>query len=332
MSLLFIDSVDHYASSNVAIKYAASSAATIVAAGFRGNALASKDTSPWGFGLALPSCNVFSIGMSFKVGTGSSNYMVAASDAASRASNYTQVQCKCSNGAISVSRHVTTLGTSSKSYSIGEWIYLELLVKIGDAPNGFVTMRVNGETVLDLQGVDTKNSSTVDTVDYLNFNLGWDQVVENMYVATGADAKFYGDSRVDCLFPTGNGNYSQWTGSDADKVDNYALVDDPTIATADYVKSSTVGQIETYAYGDLPYSAGTIGGIQQVVTARKSDAGSRSIRFVCRIGGTDYLGGTAVLTDSDFCHRYIWEVNPATSAAWTVAEVNAAEFGYRVEA
>jgi hypothetical protein len=72
--------------------------------------------------------------------------------------------------------------------------------------------------------------------------------------------------------------------------------------------------------------------VQHVVTAKKSDAGDRKLRFICRIGTTDYQGGTATLTDSYLCHRYIWEINPATSAAWTPSEIAAAEFGYKLEA
>jgi hypothetical protein len=154
-----------------------------------------------------------------------------------------------------------------------------------------------------------------------------------MYIATGADAKFYGDSRMDALFPTAMGSYAQFAGSDGNNVDNFALVDDPTInGDTDYVWSGTVGQQETYRFGTLPYSAGTISGVQHVVTAKKSDAGDRKLRFICRIGTTDYQGGTATLTDSYLCHRYIWEINPATSAAWTPSEIAAAEFGYKLEA
>jgi hypothetical protein len=220
---------------------------------------------------------------------------------------------------------------SSKVLTTYNWYYLELLQYTANS-GGYITVRVNGETWFDLQGIDSQFVAT-DLIDNIILVTGpggtW---FDEIYVATGDDAKFYGDNRIDSLLPSGSGTYSQWTGSDTDQVDNYALVDEATLnSDTDYVACSTAGQIETYQYPDLAYSAGSVAGIQQVVTACKVDAGSRTLRFICRIGGTDYPGGTVALTDSYLCHRYIWETNPVTGTAWTPAEVNAAEFGFKLE-
>lgn len=55
--------------------------------------------------------------------------------------------------------------------------------------------------------------------------------------------------------PNGNGDNSQWTGSDGNSTDNYLLVDEVTPNDAtDYVESKTSGQIDDYTVEDMPAS------------------------------------------------------------------------------
>jgi len=58
----------------------------------------------------------------------------------------------------------------------------------------------------------------------------------------------------------------------------------------------------------------------------------RSVGPVSRIGGVNYDGtGTVVGSDWTF-QRDIKRVSPATSTAWTVSEIDGAEFGVKVTA
>ena len=64
--------------------------------------------------------------------------------------------------------------------------------------------------------------------------------------------------------------------------------------------------------------------------AVKDATGPQSLNFFSRVSGTDYdVGGDQPAPASIGGLRQVFEVNPATGLAWTVAELNAAEFGVR---
>jgi len=51
-----------------------------------------------------------------------------------------------------------------------------------------------------------------------------------------------------------------------------------------------------------------------------------------RSGGTDYPATAVLLTTTVAPYRHQWDTNPNTSAAWTLANINAAEVGFRAAA
>lgn len=61
--------------------------------------------------------------------------------------------------------------------------------------------------------------------------------------------------RFPWVSPNGNGNYSQWLGSDLDQTDNYLLVDERPPSTADYVTASGVDLFDSYTMSN--YTLGT---------------------------------------------------------------------------
>jgi hypothetical protein len=66
---------------------------------------------------------------------------------------------------------------------------------------------------------------------------------------------------------------------------------------------------------------------------QKSDAGTRTAAAQLKSGGTTVASPTLTLTPSNW--QWAWRmdlVDPATSAAWTAAAVNAAQIGPRVVA
>jgi hypothetical protein len=62
---------------------------------------------------------------------------------------------------------------------------------------------------------------------------------------------------------------------------------------------------------------------------RKDDAGSADLYSVIRTGGTDYVGSGISLPNTYTFHTDILETNPDTAVAWTVADINNIEGGYR---
>jgi hypothetical protein len=229
----------------------------------------------------------------------------------------------------------TVLGTAAVAVAPNTWNHVEARVTIGDT--GSVVVRLNGATVLTLPSVDTRNAATA-SANIVRIGSGTAPSVtvdlDDVYVfdATGAaNNDLAGDCKVEQVLPSGAGATTAWTPSAGA---NYACVDEaPPNGDADYVASATAGQTDTYAFGDLSVAgAGTVKAVQATVQARKDDAGSRSLAVVARPGGTDRVGATQAVGDSYALYPQVWDTNPDTAAPWTVADVNAAQFGARLVA
>jgi hypothetical protein len=68
-----------------------------------------------------------------------------------------------------------------------------------------------------------------------------------------------------------------------------------------------------------------------VLTARKDDAGARTLVSETRHGSTNYDGATSfAIGQSDAMYRQIMEVDPATGSTWMLSNANATEFGAKV--
>lgn len=226
------------------------------------------------------------------------------------------------------------LASSSNALTEGVWNYIEAKLTIADSGGSF-EVRVNGETWASYTG-DTKYSSSYDTANTIRFN-GFPAVVyvyyDDLYICDGTgtvDNDFLGDCRVDTIFPSAAGNAADFTPTGS--TNNYENVDEtsPDDATS-YNASSTVDATDSFAFENLSALDSTILGVQENMIACKDDAGTRILHGLTRLDGTNYEGSDLSLSDSYLNHTQIWETNPATSAAWTEAEINAAEFGYKVE-
>lgn len=229
----------------------------------------------------------------------------------------------------------TLLGSSaSGKVQTGVWHYIELKATLHDT-TGTVDVQVDGTNVISLTSQDTKNGGTKSVFDSFKIHGESGQhYFDDIYLCNGAGTKnndFLGDTKVYALAPSGNGNYSQLVGSDSDSTDNYLLVDEaPTPSGTDYVGSATVGNKDTYTYADLTPTSGTIHGVYLHNYAQKTDTGAKSMRRVVRSGGTDSAGSDLTLPTSWAWFGELMEQNPVGPADWTVASVNAAEFGVEV--
>ena len=235
----------------------------------------------------------------------------------------------------------TLIATSTIVIPIASWAYIEIQATIADA-GGTCVVRLNGSTTpaINFTG-DTKNAGTATTIDSITL-LAYrpatqggisSAIFDDLYVlnSTGtANTTFLGDIRVQSLLPSGNGTASQLVGSDSDQVDNYQLVDENPYSTTDYTASATVGNRDTYAMDDLPGSITQITAVQTNLVAAKSDATAATARIPLRSGGTEYYGTNYPLATTYATYHDPYDLNPATSAAWTAAAVNGLETGMEV--
>jgi hypothetical protein len=148
--------------------------------------------------------------------------------------------------------------------------------------------------------------------------------------STGSNNDFLGDVRVVLSSPqAGNGSNTGLTCSAG--TDHGALVDDTTQdGDTTFNAGTSVGVKDTYNMTDLTGVTGTVKAVAVQLIARKDLTGLKQVCPVWRIGGVDYDGATVQPGTTYTALRQIYTVSPATSAAWTVSEINSAELGMKI--
>lgn len=243
------------------------------------------------------------------------------------------VQCDLrmlADGRVTITRSGTVVATSTAALSTAIWYHLEFALSVHDSV-GTAEVKINETTFVSFTG-DTQ-ATTAENSGYVNefFLLGAGSLnvdFDDLCVYSGAG--WMGDCRVYSLLPSGAGNYSQWTPSTGS---NYACVDETAPnSDTDYVSETNAGDIDTYAFGDISGSSGTVRALVVNLFARKDDAGARTICPVYRRSSTDTLGDNISLANSYLWYAKIWETDPLTAAAWTLANINGSEFGVKLVA
>ena len=337
MALLFCDGFDHYATADILAKWDLRGNNEYLVGGRFGNGIQFVNTN-WFVGKYLTSHATWIIGFAvyFSPVVGSGNpWFLLLDDGSIQVSVYID-----GNGRLCFTRNGTFLGVASTVFRSYVWHYVEIKVTI-DNSNGAIAMRVNGvdDTISFSTGTATTQdtqytaNATANRVYFIGTSVGSAIIIDDLYICDGSGSinnDFLGDVRVQSVFPSGAGATTQMTPSAGS---NYACVDETAPnGDTDYVSETTAGEKDTYAFGNLTPTSGTIAGVQVLINARKDDAGSRSIAPVYRPVSTDYDGTTVSVSDSYAYLREITEVSPATSAAWTIAEINGAEFGVTLKA
>lgn len=254
------------------------------------------------------------------------------------ATNQVELRYEFATKKLYVTRNGTTiLGPGVVVTKTSLWHYYELRVVISDMV-GEVEVRVDGNTYLSGTLLDTRNGgATVDTIRFGDRgNFDGTQILDDIYICDGTGSAptntFLGDVKVESIFPSGNGNSSVLVGSDGNSIDNYLLVDESAPnSDTDYVESSTVGDKDTYAYGNLTATLGTVYGVQVLPWAKKTDAGARKIASIARLSGTEVDSADKTLFTDYSYYLDVREAKPG-GGVWTITDVNAAEFGVKVTA
>jgi hypothetical protein len=227
------------------------------------------------------------------------------------------------------------------TWTAGQWYYVEAKVTLSDTV-GVVNVRVNGTTMLNLTGQDTKDNtgtkSVFDRVYLPRGNSGYGTgvlYVDDLYILNGSGAvrnDFLGPIKIYTVRPNGNGNSSQWTGSDGDSTDNFNRVyDGPSWEAAQfntYVQASTAALRDEYAVGDLAPATGTIHGVRVTANAWRTDTPAKSLKLGVRSGTTsDFSASAAALDQITYAYSRVMEQNPVGPDDWTISTVNSVQIG-----
>jgi hypothetical protein len=235
----------------------------------------------------------------------------------------------------------TLLGTGTFSLPVGSWVYVEWKVVFATGATGSTEVRINGTSDLVVNAVQTTTSGNawankLNLAGSRNYGGGNSQRYQDLYVLDNTGAQnndFLGDCRVELRVPSADGAVQQFATVVPNTAGHYAKVAEiPHDGDTSYVEDATVGNVETYLRAALAATSGVVRGVQFSTVAKRSDAGPKTIAGTVRIGGVNYFGAaktpSTVYTVED--NRDILELNPATGLPFTIAEINAAEFGFKV--
>ena len=328
---IWVDGYDHYTVSNTAHLqakgYTVVQQAATSGTGRYGNGLYLRMGASVDFNRALgASYSTLYMGLAFRTLSGTSNTTLFKF----RESTTVHIDIRLdSSNRLQVTRNGTVLATASAGLNSNQWYYLQFKVVIHDTAGEYEIL-VNGSVgTLGVTGTgaDTRNGGTgvIDNINYGN-TAGINVDIDDHYVY---NAGYAGEINIQTVFPTGAGNSTQFTpstGSNWQNVDDSVPDDDST-----YNASGTAGHRDLFATGDVPSTSGSILAVVANGYARKDDAGTREIKLTTRVSGTNYDGASEPITSGYAYYRKQWDTDPATGLAWVRADLNAAEFGYKLE-
>jgi len=218
------------------------------------------------------------------------------------------------------------LATSTLTVDASVYHYYEVKV-VFSTTVGQVTAKVDGveflNTPANLNTCATGNAY-INGVGFAGTgNSGCTIDYDDFYVA---DDAFQGDCRIISAMPSGAGNYAQW---DPSAGANYACVDETPPVTTDYVSTTVLNEIDTYAMADISPTVGTVKAVVGNYYVQKTDAGSRQIGMTTRLASTDLVStGQAVPSSWGFL-QFIQETKPG-GGAWSVQDTKDAEMGMKL--
>lgn len=215
------------------------------------------------------------------------------------------------------------------------WNFIEIWLVV-DSSAGSVRVDVNGQTLVNLTGINTQHSS----------NAWWDQLsVPGLPVNLPFDDLYYcdstsgagtypcnaplGDMHVFTKFAVGNSSV-QWTplaNANWQEVSEVAMDSDTS-----YNSTTTAGNEDLLNFGALEATISKIIAVQVTGAYRKDDAGSRVIKQALKSGTTEVYGVDFSLPTNQYAYwtDAPWVVDPNTSVSWTLSGVNAVSAGYNL--
>jgi hypothetical protein len=247
---------------------------------------------------------------------------------------------------LSVTRAGTVLGTTSSGLNLNSYAHIEFKVTFHPSA-GTVDVWINGVNRLSLTGQNTRATanSSANAVYIGNPSINpnnqvgtWDYDDIIVYDGQATDANGnaditgpIGDCGLAWLLPTGAGTTTQFT---PDTGSNFARVNEATPdGDTSYAESATVGNIDTYAMGDLAGTVTTIKSVASIQYAKKTDVGARGMKAELRSGGGNAAHATEIALGNSYLYYFSnWGRNPnnGSPADWTPTAVNALEAGQQV--
>lgn len=227
-------------------------------------------------------------------------------------------------------RSITELVTTEYVWPVATWGYVELRGYLHDT-EGWLEIYYDGVLLSREEDIDTQHLALdAATIRFGSINANsFAFYVDDLYFS---DGERLGPVNIHARLPNGAGASSGLTPNS--EVDNYTCVDDAAPDDdATYVASATPGDKDLYTFGNTPAGSGAIKHVQAVLSASKDGAAARAVHVLVRKGATEVKGETAHRpTNGAYTPMLIEQlpINPITGQAWALVDMDT-QFGVQIE-
>jgi hypothetical protein len=128
--------------------------------------------------------------------------------------------------------------------------------------------------------------------------------------------------RLKTVPPTGAGATTDWTGT-------FNEIDEIPYNDADFVNSSTNGQVELFSHGTTIPSGYRVKAVIVAARAKRGSTGPSNLQLALQSGGTTYTSSSKALGLGYGAYTAVWENDPATAAPFTASAIETLQFGVK---
>lgn len=230
----------------------------------------------------------------------------------------------------------TVVGVYPMAIQAGCWHYLEAKVSMLDS--GTFNLKVDGELVVSgLSGDFRSGTGNTSTIEQLSFRGNENNTyLSDIIVMDGSGATFNdykGDMRYECSVPDADGGTIQWTPSAST---NVSCIDDALGAyndDTDYISESTTDEDNLASHGTISGTNASSVYFAAVFALARSDGAGDKLALLAKSGATTSASpDLALIGTTSTAYRWrkgYFETDPNTAGAWSIANINSAEFGVR---
>lgn len=249
------------------------------------------------------------------------------------------VQIDTTNSVVAVVKGAgngSTITSVTKAISPNQWHWMDIHFKLGTS-TGIMEVWVDNTQLINATNINNNNAggSSIngicfgDTAANSFYNCTFDDIVLNDTTGSTNNGR-QGDSRIETLVPASDGGINDGTPSTAGS--HYLMVDENhNNAGSTYITiTNTSGQEELFNMSSLSGTPPTIKAVKISNWVQKTDSGAANGAAIINVGAGAYEGSSTPLSTAFMNVEEIYELNPATSAAWTYSVVNGIKAGFIV--
>ena len=346
MSLVFIESFDHYSAAQLGWKWntiVGILSGTILSAAGRRSTAAFVVSTATARTLQKTVCNAscYVVGFAFKANT--------APTAADRGllqfldAGTVHLELGISTaGTLAITRGagVTVLSSYAIALNTGQFYYVEMKAEISNSISaGGVEVRLDGVSIMTLAaGADSQNAGTAQINQILigaTGNIGAEDFrFDDLYMldTLGTEYKnFMGDVRVDASVISNVGTVASWSPSSAGATMLSMIASAHPDSNVTYMFASAASDTQRFGFSGLVSANGSIYAVQLNLAVAKSDTTSvMQVAGLFFSGSVSGIGSTTTVGNTSYAYVLMITSADASGASWSSNTINKTEFGIKI--